>query len=254
MQVLVRVGKNDQKRITHTYWKAQAYVLCYSLSAVLSQEGEDTGKRRNASIVSRQAPIPVQLTESCVRRMHPADVRQAVKWKRCLKCWSVCQPVQQWLCLFAILLSTTLQANFPAQTCWQNKRRKELMLGFWESLVGTRGLAHCVAVTLTFGNGERETKKSSLLISKLFATGHSPFRQQPLSPPTTWIFITPLLCPRVVFFSPHPETCRDVFDWPWHLKRSLNKGEKSCLWQLENTTWSIEGKNGILKEAELLHI
>lgn len=92
--------------------------------ALLSQEGDDAGKRRNASIVSRQGPIPVQLTESCVRRMHPADVRQAVKWKRCLKCWSVLQPVQWWLCLFAFLLSTTLPTNFPAQICWQIKREK----------------------------------------------------------------------------------------------------------------------------------
>lgn len=36
------------------------------------------------------------------------------------------------------------------------------MLGFWESLMGTRGLAHCVTLTLTFGNGEGRQKKLSL--------------------------------------------------------------------------------------------
>lgn len=34
------------------------------------------------------------------------------------------------------------------------KKEKESELGFWESLVGTRSLAHCGCVTLTFGNGE----------------------------------------------------------------------------------------------------
>lgn len=185
--------------------------------------------------------------------MHPADVRQAAKWKRCLKCWSVLQPAQWWLCLFAVLLSTTLPTNFPAQICWQIKRRrgkKRVDVGILGVTRGhTRPCPLC-CFDIDIWKGWGGDKKSCLLISQPFSAGHSSFRQQPLSPPTTWIFITPLLCPPQLYFISHPETCRAVFDWPWHLKRSLNKGKKSCLWKLENTTWSREEeKNGILKET-----
>lgn len=62
-----------------------------------------------------------------------------------------------------------------------------------------------------------------------------------------------LLCPWAVFFFFHPETCRVVFDWPWHLKRSLNLKKK----KLFMTTGELslqQSKNGILKGAQLLHI
>lgn len=166
--------------------------------------------------------------------------------------------MQQWLCLFAILLSTTLQANFPAQTCWQNKRRKELMLGFWVSLVGTQGLAHCVALTLTFGNCEgrqkKQTKKAVSWYPNCCVTGHSSFTQQPLSPPTTWIFITLLLCPRVVFFPPTQRPVvlcligPDIWKGPWIKRKKVVYDDWRTLLEAERE------KNGILKEAELLHI
>lgn len=99
--------------------------------------------------------------------------------------------------------------------------------------------------------GERIVKEKKAYFFQLscltncLASAHSAQRQQPLNLPTTWIcMISPLFFSALwaVFFF-HPETCRVVFDWPWHLKRSLNKEKKkSCLWQLENSPCSGEKK------------
>lgn len=90
--VPVRVGEVTWRGLrTHTHRvKVQAYVLCfissffcYFLSArcLLSQRLRRemaVGGRGKVPLCLCRAPIPVQLTQSCVRRIHPADVRQAV--------------------------------------------------------------------------------------------------------------------------------------------------------------------------------
>lgn len=91
--------------------------------------------------------------------------------------------------------------------------------------------------------GDKKTnKKSCLLISKLLCHWSQFFYTATIEPSDRMNIHNSSSLPPSCIFSPHPETCRAVFDWPWHLKRSLNKEKKSCLWRLENTTWSREGK------------
>lgn len=90
--------------------------------------------------------------------------------------------------------------------------KKQLELGFWESLVGTQSFGHCGSVTLTFGHGEGEKRVKSLLFfpavsyhTNCFATAHNSQRQQSLNPSNhmnmhdkSAFLLCPLSC---IFFS-----------------------------------------------------
>lgn len=73
----------------------------------------------------------------------------------------------------------------------RERGKKQLELGFWESLVGTQSSGHCGPATLTFGHGEGEKRVKSLLFSAVsyrtncFANAHNPQRQQSLNLPST---------------------------------------------------------------------
>lgn len=74
----------------------------------------------------------------------------------------------------------------------KEREKKEMELGFWESLMGTQCFGHCGSVTLTFGHGGGERKELKAYFfsavsyhTNCFATAHSSQRQQSLNLPTT---------------------------------------------------------------------
>lgn len=267
----------------HTYThrlKVQAHVLYLNSSlffsspfllnrSLLSLEGGGIKRSRGeeaSSIVSLQRPYSSAADIDLCQEDPSCWFRQAVNWKRCLKCWSGPWPVERWFCLFAILLSTTSQRKLfcPNLLTRRKGTKKRWSLGFESHSWGHTMLwplwLFDTDIWTWWSKGWKELKayffQLSLNRQTFFATAHNSQRQQSLNLPTTWIcMISPLSSlPSELYFFFHPETCRVVFDWPWHLKRSLNKKKKKRkLFMTTGELSSQQSKNGILKGAQRLH-
>lgn len=118
-------------------------------------------------------------------------------------------PVERWLCLFAVLLSTTSQRKLflPKFADGKKVRGKEMELGIWESLMGIKSFGHCGSVTLTFGHGGGELKAYfsplCLLPHKLFCHW-SQLSETAVIEPSSYMNMHDksfLLCPLSCFFS-----------------------------------------------------
>lgn len=161
---LSRVLPDDD--LTHTHTHRHTIVLfplffsvpsflpslsCLSVSRGRWHEEEEEVEE-GFPLCFHRASLPVQLTYTCVRRIHPADVREAVNWKTCLKCWSGPSPVEGCLCCSLFCWAPLHRENFSAGSCWRGLRGgggEEFE--YWESLVQSGG--YCGSMTLTFGDG-----------------------------------------------------------------------------------------------------